>query len=472
MDNRKLKLGALVAIVVSSMIGSGIDSLPQNMAVSSAVGPVVLAWLLCGLGMYFIAQTFVHLSHLRPDLESGVYMYPREGFGPLAAFMAGWGYWLMTICSNVAFAVMVMDVLDYFVPGTFRGGNNLASIIGSSVLIWGFHRIVLSGTRTASEINFIGTIAKLIPLVVFVGVMVWAVDTTRLGSDIWGHDPARGAPVLGSIASQVMAPLFVAMWCFIGVEGAVALSGRAENPRDIGRATLIGFAISLTLCIVISVLPFGVMDQQELARVPNPSTAGVMEHVVGEWGEIFINAGVLISILSSWLAWTMICAEIPMAAARNGTFPAWFARCNGKGAAAGALWASSILMQVTVLLAWFSSDAWLELLAISSLMVLPAYFLSAGYLARLALGKGSSVPQRRMVLVTAGIGMAFCVVMLWSSSMIHVALALVLFLLGAPIYACRDWKAGSHGLSLTFGERKILGLIALAASGAVALAML
>jgi len=167
----------------------------------------------------------------------------------------------------------------------------------------------------------------------------------------------------------------------------------------------------------------------------------------------------------------MICAEIPMAAARNGTFPAWFARCNGKGAAAGALWASSILMQVTVLLAWFSSDAWLELLAISSLMVLPAYFLSAGYLARLALGKGSTVPDRRMALVTAGIGMVFCVLMLWSSSLIHVALALVLFLLGAPIYACRDWKTGWHGLSVTGGEWMILGLVALVAAATVALAL-
>src|SRR5690606_511579 len=119
-------------------------SLPQNMAQVSAVGPVVIAWLICGFGMYFIARTFMTLSDLRPDLQAGIYMYAREGFGPFAAFVVAWGYWLMTIFSNVAFAVMVMDTLNYFTPGTFKGGNNFASVIGASILIWGFHCIVLS----------------------------------------------------------------------------------------------------------------------------------------------------------------------------------------------------------------------------------------------------------------------------------------------------------------------------------------
>ncbi|RFY48786.1 amino acid permease, partial [Salmonella enterica subsp. enterica serovar Enteritidis] len=89
-------------------------------------------------------------------------MYAREGFGAFVAFIVAWGYWLMTIFSNVAFAIMVMDTLNYFLPGDFKGGNNIPSIIGASILIWGFNYLVLSGTKLAGAINIIGTFAKLI----------------------------------------------------------------------------------------------------------------------------------------------------------------------------------------------------------------------------------------------------------------------------------------------------------------------
>ena len=79
--SQKLGLLALVAIVISSMIGSGVDGLPQNMAATSEIGPVIIAWLICGFGMYFIARIFMVLSDIRPDLQSGIYMYAREGFG-------------------------------------------------------------------------------------------------------------------------------------------------------------------------------------------------------------------------------------------------------------------------------------------------------------------------------------------------------------------------------------------------------
>lgn len=121
-NTQKLGLIALISIVVSSMIGSGVDGLPQNMAESSAMGPVVIAWIICGFGMFFISRAFIILSNLRPDLQSGIYMYSREGFGEFTAFIVTWGYWLMTIFSNVAFAIMVMDTLNYFLPGDFKGG--------------------------------------------------------------------------------------------------------------------------------------------------------------------------------------------------------------------------------------------------------------------------------------------------------------------------------------------------------------
>ena len=94
-------------------------------------------------------------------------MYAHAGFGPYMGFNIGWSYWLCQICGNVGYAVITMDALDYFFPGTFTGGNNFASIIGGSILIWGFNWLVLRGVQQATKINLIATIAKIIPLILF-----------------------------------------------------------------------------------------------------------------------------------------------------------------------------------------------------------------------------------------------------------------------------------------------------------------
>ncbi|MGV2470562.1 amino acid permease, partial [Bacillus subtilis] len=123
---------------------------------------------------------------------------------------------------------------------------------------------------------------------------------------IWGHSPEFSHQKFGSISSQIFSPLDVALWSFIGVEGAVALSGRAKNKKDVGKATFIGFVISLFICILVSILPFGIFSESTLSEIATPSTAGILKSLTGDWGEWLINIGVLVSVLTSWLAWTMI----------------------------------------------------------------------------------------------------------------------------------------------------------------------
>ena len=385
--NNKQKLGllALTSIVVSSMIGSGVDGLPQNMAENSAVGPVAIAWIVCGIGMFFISRTFIVLSNIRPDLQSGVYMYAREGFGRFTAFNVAWGYWLMTIFSNVAFAIMVMDTLNYFLPGDFKGGNNIPSVIGASLLIWGFNFLVLSGTRIAGSINIVGTLAKLIPLVAFIIILMLFMKYTTFADNVWGHSASKASQDLGSIFSQVTSPLSVALWSFIGVEGAVALSGRAKNKRDVGKATFIGFVVSLIICLLVSILPFGVLTQHE-----------------------------------------------------NGTFPKPFSKKNVKGSASVSLYISSAFMQIVVLLVYFSNDAWLAMLAISTLTVLPAYLMTTAYLFKLCIsGEYASYTtnhSRSAALVSSIIGFVFCLFMFYASEIKYLAMVPVLLTLGVPLF--------------------------------------
>lgn len=439
----KLGLIALVAIVVGSMLGGGVYSLPQNTAASSAVGPVIIAWVIAGLGVYFIANTFRMLSDMRPDLQAGVYMYAQQGFGSFIGFNVAWGYWLMTCFGNVAFAVILMDALDQFFPGVFTDGNNLNSIICGSILIWGYNYLVLSGTKVAGFVNTVGTIAKLVPLVLFVAILGFLIDYTQLFANFWGASPQITTEVAGraeplSLMSQILAPMTVTLWAFIGVEGAVVLSGRARKKSDVGKATLLGFLLALVIYILLSVLPFGALTQPELAQVANPSTAGVLQHTVGApWGDWLMNVGLIISVLAGWLAWTMLCAEIPMVAGQNGAFPKAFARTNSNQAATVSLWVSSGVMQAAMLLVYFSNNAWNTMYNISALMVVPAYITTTLYMAKLCLSdeyKNYAQKGKTLALISGVVGALFCIFIFYASSMEYLALVPILLTCGLPIF--------------------------------------
>lgn len=477
--NAKLGMLALIAVVVGSMLGGGVFSLPQNTAATSAVGPVIISWIIAGIGVYFIANVFRMLSDMRPDLQAGVYMYAQEGFGSFIGFNVAWGYWLMSCFGNVAFAVILMDAFDQFFPGVFTDGNNLNSIICGSILIWGYNFLVLSGIRVAGFVNTLGTIAKMVPLIAFVVILGVLIDYSQLFDNFWGTSPQvmsgpgkDATPV--SLWSQIMAPMTVTLWAFIGVEGAVVLSGRARNPDDVGKATLLGFLIALAIYVLLSILPFGAMTQAELAQVANPSTAGVLMHVVGApWGEWLMDVGLIISVLAGWLAWTMLCAEIPMVAGQNGAFPKEFARTNKHDSASVSLWVSSFVMQAAMLLVYFSNNAWNTMYNISALMVVPAYFTTTLYMVKLCLNNEYEKYAKRgkqLAFVSGVVGALFCIFIIYSSELVYLALVPFLLTVGLPVYIWTRKEA--HDNKPVFQKIEVLYLVILLILDAVVIWLL
>ena len=443
---------ALAGVVVSSMIGGGIYSLPQNMAAGASVGAVILAWIITGIGVYFLANTFRILSVVKPDLEAGIYMYSREGFGPFVGFTIGWSYWLCQICGNVGYAVITMDALNYFFPPYFVGGNNLYSIIGGSVLIWFFNALVLKGIKQATIINLIGTIAKIVPLLFFIVVTMVFFHSDKFSFDFWGEKTAS----LGGLTKQIEGTMLVTLWAFIGIEGAVVMSKHAKSPNAVGRATLLGFAGCLLIYVLLSVLPYGLMSQEQLARLPNPSTAGVLELVIGKWGAYIMNVGLLISVLTSWLAWTMVTAQIPQAAAQNGTFPREFSKENAHKAPSVSLYVTSALMQLFMLMVYFSSNAWNTMLSITSVMVLPAYFASAMYLWKICEDHeypNSFYIRRSVALFSAVMGAIYALWLIYAAGLNYLLMALIGMALGIPVFIKARRQSAPNENVFTTGER-------------------
>lgn len=448
----KLGVFGLAGIVVSSMIGGGIFSLPQNMAASASVGGVLLAWLITGLGIWFIANTFRLLANLRPNLTSGIYMYAREGFGPYMGFNIGWSYWLCQICGNVGYAVITMDALNYFFPGVFSGGNNFASIIGGSILIWGFNYLVLRGVQQATKINLIATIAKIIPLILFCIIMIFVFHLDKFDFDFWGE---LSKAKLGDLGAQIKNSMLVTLWAFIGIEGAVVLSGRAKSQSDVGKATVMGFLGCLAIYVLLSILPFGFMTQARLAGIANPSTAGVLKAVVGPWGAWLMNIGLLIAVLASWLSWTMITAQMPQSMAQNGTFPQKFAEENSKGAPSFSLWITSALMQLAMLLVYFSNNAWNTMLSITGVMVLPAYLFSCLYLWKICEDEQVTGVSRWSTRLTGILGSVYAVWLIYAAGLNYMLMAVIFIAAGLPIYL---WAKDDKG-HMNFSDKILASVL-------------
>ncbi|MBR7145952.1 MAG: amino acid permease [Lentisphaeria bacterium] len=434
--NQKLGALALTAIVVSAMIGGGIFSLPQNMAQSAGLTAVLLAWIITGIGIFFLANTFRTLSDVRPDAAAGIYTYARLGFGRFAGFQMAWAYYLSNVFGNVGYAVLLMDAMNYFFPGVFTGGNNIYSIIGGSVVIWVMCFLVLRGTHQAAAINVIGTVAKLVPIFIFILIMLFAFRWS-LFTEAFSGTPAAGAKPLGSMLGQIKSTMLVTLWAFIGIEGAVVISGRARNQHAVGTATIAGFALCLTVYVLLSVLPFGRMTQSELSNLANPSTAPVLSSVVGTWGGWLMNLGVIIALLTSWLAFTIMVVEIPYQAAKDGTFPKIFAHENKVGAPDVSLFVTSFLMQLAMIFVYFANNAWNTMLSITAVMILPPYLASTAYLWQICARNKypKTAATGRMFALICGIaGTLYALWMIYAAGLNYLAMAFWFMALGIIVF--------------------------------------
>jgi arginine:ornithine antiporter/lysine permease len=379
----KLSLLPLVGLVVGSMIGGGVFNLPSDMSAHAAPGAVMIGWAITGVGMLMLAFVYQGLALRKPALNSGPYAYARAGFGPYIGFQSAWGYWVSAWVGNVSYAVAIFGSLAFFFP-LFGKGNNIQSVIGASLALWMLHALVLRGVKQAAFVNVVTTIAKLTPLVAFILIAVFAFNFNKFTLNLWGA-PRGGAEGLGSIADQVRSTMIVTLWVFIGIEGASVYSEHAAKRSDVGKATLIGFLGALTIYVLVSLLSTGVLAQKDLAGLPVPSMAGVLESLVGKWGAALISVGLVVSVGGAFLSWTLLCAQIPYAAAKDGTFPRWFAHENGAGSPVNSLWITNGLVQLFLVITLFANSSYQFLYTIASVAILPPYVFSGAYALKLAL---------------------------------------------------------------------------------------
>ena len=423
---RTLPVLALAGLVVGSMVGAGVFSLPRNFAQSTGVIGAVIAWAIAGGGMLTLVFVFQRLAVRKPDLNAGIYAYAKAGFGDYVGFFSAFGYWASGCAGNVTYWVLIGSTIGAVFPG-FGYGDTVLAVAVSSAGVWLFHLLITRGVREAAIINTIVTVAKLLPLLMFVAIAaIVGFNWPTFSFNLWG----TSQPNIGSLFGQVQSTLLVTVFVFIGVEGATVYSRYAKNRRDIGRATMLGFLGVLGLFLLMSLLSFGVLPRSELAELRQPSVAGVLESIVGPWGYWFISIGLVVSVLGAYLAWTLMASEVLYSAARNEDAPRFLARTSTRGVPVASLVFTALFVQLLLVVTLFSEDAFTLMLKMCGSLALIPYLLTAGYALKLETrasdDQGGRSKRGRTVAVLATIYTLFLVIFAGPSFL------LVSFIIYAP----------------------------------------
>ena len=477
---QKLPLATLTAMVVGGMVGAGVFSIPRNFAMATGVYGALIAWTIAGLGMLMLAFVFQTLANRKPDLDAGVYAYARTGFGPYLGFAAAFGYWASACVGNVSYWILIKSTFGAVFP-IFGDGNTVSAVLVSSVGIWAFHFLVLRGTKEAAAINKIVTIAKIIPLLLFLALVVFAFKPDVFAANLWGgggvsqeylhaHNDliasaaAGDARDYGSLFEQVKATMLVTVFVFLGIEGASNYSRFAEKRSDVGKATVLGFLGVLALFASVSILSFGILPRAEIQALSQPSVGGVLAAAVGPWGATFIGIGVVISVLGAYLAWTLMAAEVLSIAAKKGDMPAFLAKENSAQVPTNALLMTTMLVQLVLLATLFSADAFTFALSLCSHLSLLPYLLSAAYLLKLVLSRETYAPtdsQLRKDMLVAIFATIYSVFLVYAGGMKFLVLSFLIYAPGTLLYLKTRREQGKQ--FFTAAEWLVLAIFVLGA---------
>lgn len=431
-DTQKLPLMTLAAMVVGSMVGAGVFSLPRNFAQATGVYGALIAWAIAGTGMLMLAFVFQTLAVRKPDLDAGVYAYAKAGFGDYLGFFSAFGYWASACVGNVTYWVLIKSTLGAAVPALGEG-NTILAVALSSVGIWAFHFLILKGVKQAAGINKIVTIAKIIPLLVFLVVVGFAMKGDVFRANLVGGGANGG----GGIFSQVRATMLLTVFVFLGVEGATVYSRYAKKREDVGRATVLGFLGVLSLFTLVTIVSYGVLSRADLSDLRQPSVAGVFQAVVGTWGLVFISVGLIVSVLGAYLAWTLMAAEVAFVASKNDDMPSFLTRTNAKDVPAAAMIMTSALIQLVLLVTLFSEDAFTFTLKLCSALNLVPYLLAAAYALKLGI-RGETYDEnpagRGRETLVAGLATVYAAFMLFAAGLKFLLVSFIIYAPGTILF--------------------------------------
>jgi APA family basic amino acid/polyamine antiporter len=394
-----------------------------------------------------LALVFARLARAYPK-TGGPYAFSRLAFGDFVGFQTAWGYWINIWVGNAAIAVA--GYLAVFWPEV--GANPLLGALVALAAIWLLTGVNALGVRAGGWVQAVTTVVKLLPLVA-IGVI-----------GLFRIDRANFQPFNASGDSNFAAVTAVAaltLWAFIGLESATVPADDVEDPeRVIPRSTILGTALAAVVYIVATIAVLGTVPNTQLASstAPFSDAAGA---IFGDWAGPAVAIGALVSTFGCLNGW-ILQGQIPLAAAKDGVFPAIFARRNEAGVPVVGLVVSSVL--VTILVATNYSGGLVALFTFAILLATLATLIPYAYAAMAELmlfvtdRSRFSVRNLAVDVVVALLAFGYALWAIAGAGADVVLKGTLLFLAGIPVYVLIKWRAGATAPALLATQATGLGV--------------
>lgn len=430
-------LPTATALIIGSVIGTGVFGLPSALA---AFGPISLvAFGMVTVGALALALTFGALSKRVPG-SGGPYVYARDAFGDFGGFLNAWSYWITAWAGNAAIVVALVGYVEVF---TNTGHTKSISVLLALVGLWIPALINLSGVRNFAITQNISTVLKLIPLVFMATIGLFFIKAANFGSF-----NSSGT----SASSAISAAAAIALFAYLGIETAAVAAGRVRNPaRNVGRATVLGTIGCALVYLLGTVTVFGTVANKALRSSTAPFSDSANAIFGGQWAGQTVAVAAIVSGLGCLVGWTLVTAEMPMAAAQDKLFPARFGKLH-RGIPVFGIVSSTALASALAVVGYTQFDKVFTTLVLLSVFtaVVPYLFSAAAQLYwLLARGHDTHWPHLVRDCGVSGVALVFCFWSLAGSGYQAVYYGVFVLLLGVPMYI---WlKVGRR----EFGETRV-----------------
>ncbi|MFI9202093.1 amino acid permease [Streptomyces sp. NPDC053048] len=331
---RRFGLPTAITLVMGNIIGGGIFMLPASVAPYGTVS--LLAFGVLTLGAIALALVFGRLAGRFPR-TGGPYVYAREAFGDFAGFLSAWSYWTMTWVSNAALAVAGVGYL-HVLTGTQSKGLDLTLALA---LLWLPALANLAGTRWVGAVQLVSTVLKFLPMLFVAVVGLFFFDPDNLGP----FTTDGGGDWIGGLTASAA----ILLYSYVGVESAAISAGEVRDPeRNVGRASVIGTIGAAVVYLLGTLSVFGTVAHDKLKDSTAPFSDAVDAMFGGHWGGTLIALAAVISITGALNGWTLMSAQMPYAAAKDGLFPAVFGKKRRGVPTAGVIAAAVLASALTI----------------------------------------------------------------------------------------------------------------------------
>jgi APA family basic amino acid/polyamine antiporter len=329
---------------MGSIIGVGIVSLPYAIA---SYGPISLvAMALATVGAVALAFMFAVLSRRIPA-EGGPYAYARAAFGNGFGFSQAWLYWITAWAGNAAIAVGWVFYVEKFVN---KGGSTFGGIVIALVGLWIPAAVNLSGVRNTGVFQLWSTVLKFIPLALMATVGLFFIHAGNFTP--WNTSGDSSLSAIGGAMA-------ICLFSYLGVETAAVAAGKVRDPeRNVPKSTIYGTLGSAVVYMLSLVAVFGILPATALAQDSNQASYSAAADSIagGSWLGYVVAAAVVVSGIGALNGWTMICAEMPLAAAKDGLFPRRFGSLSSRGVPAFGIISSTALASVAVVISYLGNN--------------------------------------------------------------------------------------------------------------------